>query len=122
MISRSVPSYSPIARARPTADGPPVQFAHGPSDRASGSPHRSQIGGVIGRIAPQQVPQTQPESGSSRSALHTAHIGARSAATNPFAASLALLGIRDLRLGIRSVTGITVPRLSRMLRVQSYFQ
>src|SRR5918995_5622044 len=106
MISRSVPSYSPIARARVTDDDLPEQFAQLPSGRGRGSPQRSQTGGVIGRTERQQLPHTQPDNGSSRSAPQTAHDGASSAATNPFAASLAPLGIRHLGLGIRSHLGI----------------
>jgi hypothetical protein len=119
MISLSVPSYSPTARARVTIDLRHEQLRHGVSARASGSPHRSQIGGVIGRTDRQQVAHTHPCVGSSSTALQTAQAGARSALTQAIAVVTALgisdlgLGIRpnrvirDLGLGIRAVTAIT---------------
>ncbi len=113
MISRSAPSYSPSERARSTALAPArhceqMDWGLGIRDwfcRAIGSLHLSQIGGVIGRIDLQHVLHTQPDKGSSSRASHTAQAGASSAATSPFAASLAHLGIRDLGLGIRPRKG-----------------
>src|SRR5687768_13302883 len=110
MISLRAPSYSPIALARVTMDFPAEQFTHAVSARASGSPHRSQIGGVIGRIDRQQLAHTQPDNGSSRRPLQTAQTGAKSAVTTPLAAALTLSGIRDLGLGIGAVTGVTRSR------------
>src|SRR5688572_29021450 len=122
MISLSVPSYSPTARARPTALSVAQQRAQRDWElwvrdsrlatgdcfcRASGSPHLSHIGDVMRRTDRQQDAHTQPDKGSSRSALHTAHEGARSAATNPSAIPLATEGIRDLRLGTWAQTGIS---------------
>lgn len=110
MISRSAPSYSPTERARSTALVPAWHCAQrdwglGTWDwvgLASGSPHLSHTGGVIGRTNPQHAAHTQPDNGSSRSALHTAHTGASTAATK----TLAPPGIRDLGWGIRSSPGI----------------
>ena len=98
MISRSVPSYSPTARARVTGDCCPEQPRQSPLARGNGSPHLSQIGGVIGRIDCQQPPHTQPDNGSSRRASQTAQDGAKSAVKNAFAPQ----GIRDLGLRIRN--------------------
>ena len=106
MISLNVPSYSPIARARATALSPSpqrAQWAWGLCGRewrlgigdwlplASGSPHLSQIGGVIGKTERQQLTHTHPDNGSSRSAPHTAQLGASTAANR----ALAPLVIRD---------------------------
>lgn len=110
MISRSAPSYSPTERARSTALAPAWHceqrdWGLGIRDwfcRAIGSPHLSQIGGVIGRIDLQHVLHTQPDKGSSRTASHTAQAGASAAARSAFAA----IGIRDLGLGIRPRKGI----------------
>ena len=78
---------------------------------ASGSPQPSHTGGVMSRTADQQVLHTQPDSGSSRMASHTAQAGASRAATRPLAACLMApetLGIRGWGLGIGSITGVTL--------------
>lgn len=120
MTSRSVPSYSPIARARLTA----LSLAqHGwhtairPRDwgleigdwscRASGSPHLSHSGGVIRRTIRQQLSQTQPDNGSSKRASQTGQAGANSADTS----ALIPLGISDWGFGISSITAVARLRL-----------
>jgi hypothetical protein len=107
MISRRVPSYSPMARARVTSGEWPEQFGQSPSLRAIGSPHRSHSGGVIGWTDAQQVGQTHPDKGSCRSVLHTAQAGASSAVN----AALTQVGIRDLGPGISVVRLLTVVTL-----------
>ena len=105
MTSRRLPSYSPTARDLSTISSRPWHDGQ-ESARASGSPHLSQMGGVIGRMEPQQCLHTQPDSGSSRTALQTAHGGASNAAIRPFAASLTYFpGLRDLGLGPSEITG-----------------
>ena len=106
MISRSVPSYSPTARARVTGDCCQEQPRHSPLARGNGSPHLSQIGGVMGRIDCQQRRHTHPDSGSARRASQTAHAGANKAAPSAFAQAEIKnlgLGIRDSGLGHRAV-------------------
>jgi hypothetical protein len=58
-------------------------------------------------MAPQQFLHTQPDSGSSRMALQTAHCGPSSADTTALPACLRSLGIRDLGLGISAATRVT---------------
>src|SRR5215213_6415799 len=136
MISRSVPSYSPTARARLTALAPAWHWEQrdwgfGIRDwfcRAIGSPHLSQMGGVIGRIDRQHAWQTQPSIGRSSATSHTAHAGASTAANtalaSPATRDLGLgirpgPGIRDRGLGISGVTGVTP---SLVVRVQAQLQ
>ena len=108
MMSLSAPSYSPTARARVTVERclphnaqrdrdwglgirdwhPSRGWGLGTGDwdgRASGSPHVSHTGGVIGRTAAQQLRHTQPDKGSSSTASQTAQAGASNAATEAFA-------------------------------------
>ena len=72
-IARSAPSYPPTARARSTWRFPRRQRGHRASGMlialqvGNGSPQRSQIGGVSGRIDRQQTSQTGPCVGCSRS-------------------------------------------------------
>jgi hypothetical protein len=69
MISRSEPSYKPMARPRSTARGPRRQRAHRAvatlmaRHDGSGSPQPSQTGGVMARTACQQDGQTGPAVG-----------------------------------------------------------
>jgi hypothetical protein len=82
MISMSVPSYSPMVRARAIVPVRPLQVLHRSESLDNGSPHVSHTGGVIGRIDAQQFRHTHPDNGSSRIESQTTHAGARSAATN----------------------------------------
>ncbi len=107
MMSLSAPSYSPTARARVTVERCLPHNAQSDRDwglvirdwcrpgvrglvtsdwarRASGSPHVSHTGGVIGRTAVQQRRHTHPDNGSSSTASHTAQAGASNAATEAF--------------------------------------
>ena len=115
MICRSVPSYSPTARARVTADCCPEQPRQSPLARGNGSPHLSQIGGVMGRIDCQQPRHTHPDSGSSRRASQAAHAGASKATPSAFVqaeirnSGLAIghrAVISDRGCGIRLGTGV----------------
>ena len=108
MISRRVPSYSPMARARVTIDDWLAQLSHPAPMRDRGSPHRSHIGGVIGKTERQHVPHTQPDNGSSSNTPHTAHDGANNAVKR----ALPIPEIRDWGFGIRAIT------LSRVLLIQ----
>ena len=74
----------------------------------------------MGRIAAQQLLHTQPASGSSRMTLQTAQAGAKSAATNAFATE-PILGIRDLGLGISSVTCVTRVRFQGLHETVQHF-
>ena len=86
-MSRSAPSYAPIARLRVTA--PRRRRQRGHRDRStemtrhdgSGSPHVSQTGGVMGTIDDQQPRQTGPAVGSSSGPAQQAQAGASSTAS-----------------------------------------
>src|SRR5262245_53416460 len=114
MISRSVPSYGPIARARPMSEDDPAQCEQLLSERGSGSPHVSQMGGVVGRTAFQQLAHTHPASGSSNTLSHTAQTGARRADISALPIPIAIRGIRGWGLGIRLVTTVTLSSVLRL--------
>jgi len=92
-MARSAPSYVPTAAARATNGGRLRQRGHVESGRlmtrhdGSGSPQRSQSGGVSGRIERQQIPQTGPWVGCWRSSPHAAHDGARTTESRASAAA-----------------------------------
>jgi hypothetical protein len=90
MISRNAPVYSPTARDRSMIRLRSLHRLHTRGEdsmaRASGSPHASQRGGVMGRMAAQQFLHTGPSRGSSKIALHAAHCGASNTDSKPFTA------------------------------------
>ena len=69
MMSRREPAYGPMARLCAIAVGRRRHRAHRSASRligrhvGSGSPHRTQSGGVKGMIAAQQLPQAGPSVG-----------------------------------------------------------
>jgi hypothetical protein len=85
-MTRSVPSYAPIARADETADPLRRQRGHVEASRlmtrqlGSGSPHCRHNGGVSGTMALQHRPQTAPRVGRSSGVSHAAQRGAISTA------------------------------------------